>query len=163
MTDILGASATAAAGVVFRSVRWGGRKYDSASWDCYSAPLTMLRDLCCATCTQADVCLANSTRADFCSTNCPQADVVFYSPPWGGPEYNSAPGYDVLHNMGGSGYDLRTLVRIALEDMGAHSVIAFLPRNSLLEQVRTRSGFRSRAGMFVGRAGRGGHCPGCAF
>jgi hypothetical protein len=39
-------------------------------------------------------------------THHPQADVVFYSPPWGGPEYASQRVYDV-ELMGGQGFGLK--------------------------------------------------------
>jgi hypothetical protein len=41
-----------------------------------------------------------------CSIEHVQADVVFYSPPWGGPEYAHQAVYDV-HEMGGQGFGLK--------------------------------------------------------
>ncbi|PRW59904.1 trimethylguanosine synthase [Chlorella sorokiniana] len=63
-----------------------------------------------------------------------KADVVFYSPPWGGPEYSQQPVYDV-HLMGGQGFGLKRLLDLAFGPMGARAVIAFLPRNCDLRQI----------------------------
>ena len=42
-----------------------------------------------------------------------QADVVFFSPPWGGPEYSQRPTYDVA-SLGGQGYGMKEVWRAAL-------------------------------------------------
>ncbi|PSC71206.1 trimethylguanosine synthase [Micractinium conductrix] len=63
-----------------------------------------------------------------------QADVVFYSPPWGGPEYAQQPVYDV-QLMGGQGFGLKKLLDLAFGTMGARGAIAFLPRNCDLRQL----------------------------
>ncbi|EFN50699.1 hypothetical protein CHLNCDRAFT_37728 [Chlorella variabilis] len=63
-----------------------------------------------------------------------KADVVFYSPPWGGPEYAQQPVYDVAL-MGGQGFGLKKLLDLAFGPMGASAAIAFLPRNCDLKQL----------------------------
>lgn len=42
---------------------------------------------------------------------------MFYSPPWGGPEYNQQPTFDVL-DMGGQGYGLPQLLDLAFNVVG---------------------------------------------
>ena len=60
-----------------------------------------------------------------------RADVVFLSPPWGGPEYQSAPMFDVTTMMGG--LDGAEILRSALAI--APSVCYFLPKNTDEAQV----------------------------
>ena len=51
----------------------------------------------------------------------PQADVVFYSPPWGGPQYAKQAVYDV-ELMGGQGFGLKR-VRAAAVAAAAPAVL----------------------------------------
>ena len=59
---------------------------------------------------------------------------MFYSPPWGGPEYSRSAVYDV-RLMGAAGFGLPELLEAALGTLGASGVIAFLPRNCDLRQI----------------------------
>ena len=70
-----------------------------------------------------------------------QADFVFLSPPWGGPQYSSAPVYD-LEDMGGMGLSLSRLLGLVFDQVGAAGVQAFLPRNADLRQAVAAAGGR---------------------
>lgn len=63
--------------------------------------------------------------------------MVFYSPPWGGPEYAQQPTFDVL-DLAGQGYGLPQLLDLAFNTVRASGVIAFLPRNCDLAQASPR-------------------------
>lgn len=67
---------------------------------------------------------SHSTKVSF-------PDVIFLSPPWGGPNYQQNDTYD-LTNMAGF-INLIDLTRQCL--VIAPKVVAFIPRNSLLEQL----------------------------
>ena len=59
------------------------------------------------------------------------ADVVFLSPPWGGPEYQSAPSFDMVTMMGD--LDGAAILEHALRL--APSVAYFLPKNTDISQI----------------------------
>ena len=65
-----------------------------------------------------------------------KADVVFMSPPWGGPEYSHSHGdFDVENMSGHPELGLTNLLEIAFGPMGCRCAIAWLPRNSAIEQI----------------------------
>lgn len=65
------------------------------------------------------------------------ADVVFLSPPWGGPEYSQNDVFDV-DDMGGNPHlGLGRLIHISCIHMKASSVVAWLPRNTDRDQVKS--------------------------
>lgn len=47
---------------------------------------------------------------------------MFYSPPWGGPDYSQQPVYDVM-DMGGQGYGLPNLLHLAFDVIGEHKAL----------------------------------------
>jgi hypothetical protein len=61
---------------------------------------------------------------------------VFYSPPWGGPDYNQQPVFDVL-DMGGQGYGLPQLLHLAFNVVGAPgmSAVSFPVRLTFLPSL----------------------------
>lgn len=68
------------------------------------------------------------------------ADVALLSPPWGGPEYAKAEAFDV-EDMGGCPHlGLTALLRLVFGPMGCRGAVAWLPRNSRLDQVHAAAG-----------------------
>ena len=69
-------------------------------------------------------------------------DVVFYSPPWGGPEYMSLKNnaeYDV-EKMGGSPHlGLPKLIQIAFQVIGCKGAAIWLPRHASIQQIKRSS------------------------
>jgi len=83
-----------------------------------------------------------------------RADAVFYSPPWGGPEYSRQGSFDV-ENMGGHEHlGLSRLLHLAFGPMGCRTALAWLPRNSSLPQIEAAAAAAAR----VSSAGVGEFC-----
>lgn len=66
-----------------------------------------------------------------------QADVVFFSPPWGGPEYAKEDRFDVELMGGYTELALSKLLDISCRHMGSTGSIVWLPRNTCQEQLES--------------------------
>lgn len=62
-------------------------------------------------------------------------DAVLMSPPWGGPEYSKDCMFDVQDMGGYPELGVGRLLRVAVGNLGASSVVLWLPRTTNLEQL----------------------------
>ena len=70
-------------------------------------------------------------------------DVLFFSPPWGGPEYVLEDTFDVEHMGGYPHIGFSKLLDISVKTMKCSSIIMWLPRNVTESQIQHAEFFSS--------------------